>query len=90
MSKIIEEYLNYMINDYISGNERIFKKGDYVEFCFEDCDRLDDDLYREEDIMKYLYVKHIIDKKENCFLKRNDCVYRFKINEYGIKCNFVF
>ena len=42
MNKRIKEYLEYMINDYIIGNERTFKKGDLINFCFEDCEKLDD------------------------------------------------
>tara|TARA_R110001599_G_scaffold45208_1_gene133859 strand:+ start:539 stop:811 length:273 start_codon:yes stop_codon:yes gene_type:complete len=89
MNKRIKEYLEHMINDYIIGNERTFKKGDLINFCFEDCEKLDDDLYDEKDIMEYLYVKHIINKEENCFLKRNNCLYKFEISEYGIECSFI-
>ena len=88
MSKIVKEYLNYMINDYISGNERTFKKGDLINFCFEDCEKLDDDLYSEKDIMEYLYVKHIINKLDNCYFYMNNCLYKFEISEYGIECSF--
>jgi len=90
MNKRIKEYLEYMINDYIIGNERTFKKGDLINFCFEDCEKLDDDLYNEKDIIEYQYVKEFISKEDKINYKRNNCLYKFEISEYGIECNFVF
>ena len=89
MNKRIKEYLEYMINDYIIGNERTFKKGDLINFCFEDCEKLDDDLYSEKDIIEYQYVKEFINKEDKINYKRNNCLYKFKISEYGIECNFM-
>ena len=54
MNKRIKEYLEHMINTYIDGNEREIKKGDLINFCFEDCEKLDDNLYDEEDIIEYM------------------------------------
>ena len=88
MNKRIKEYLEHMINDYIAGNERTCKKGYLINFCFEDCEKLDDDLYSEKDIMEYLYVKHIINKLDNCYFYMNNCLYKFEISEYGIECSF--
>ena len=88
MNKRIKEYLEYMINDYIVGNEKTFKKGNLINFCFEDCEKLDDDLYDEKDITEYLYIKEFINKENKINFKFGNCLYEFEISEYGIECNF--
>lgn len=91
-----DKFFEQMIFEHGCGNEGDgWVKGDIISWCFEDCDRLDDDLYSEEDIKLYKNVKNFINSKGGkvghighwC---DEPSKYEFEVTEYGIECNWIY
>jgi len=93
---IYDSFFEKCIFEHGCGNEGDnYVKGDIISWCFEDCDRLDDDLYSKDDIETFKNVKNFINSKggkvEHIGMWCDEpSKYEFEVNEYGIECSWVY
>lgn len=95
--KLNERVINYfeeMIYDFCCGNDNEYDEGTLMSFLYEGDEKSDDDLYSEEDVEDFKYVREFI-KSEGGEVKYigmfNDekLEYTFKVIGSDIECNWI-
>lgn len=97
MKKMDERVINYfeeMINDFCCGNDNEYKVGSKVSFLYEEIEKGDFDIYDDEDVENFYYVKEFIlneggEVKYMGKLGDDDLEYIFKIDGDDIECSWI-
>ena len=94
LDKRVINYFEEMIYDFCCGNDNEYNEGTLMSFLYEGIEKCDDDLYWENDIENFKYVREFI-KNEGGEVKYigkfddKDLEYTFKVIEDDIECSWV-
>jgi hypothetical protein len=92
MEKRIEDYLNFMVNDFCIGNDNEYDEGTLMEFIFEEIEKGDLDNYDEENVKLFYEVRgYILGAKEvkcKCGPLEN-IEYIFVVENDNIVCRWI-
>lgn len=95
--KLNERVINYfemMIDEFCCGNDNEYDEGTLISFLWEGDEICDDNLYEEEDIKDFIYIRDFILSKsgEVKYIGKfddEDLEYTFKVVGSDIECSWI-